>query len=263
MARPARRLTALVATVLALAACAAPSAGGRESAVPAVDLLGEWELVDGSAEDSSVPVPPGARATIAFADGQAGGTSFCNSYRGAYTLSGSALRLDDLYVTEMACVDEDVMAAETAYWRALDAVDAAAVEDGELLLTGEGAELRFRQVTEAPPTELVGTRWVLETLVEQDMASSTVGEPAVLVLAADGALSGSTGCRTLTGRWARNGTTLVFPEVRATGDCPADVGTQDETVLAVLDGERSAEVDGDLLTITGRDQPQLIYRAAA
>ncbi len=140
------RLVPLVTAVLIVAACAS-SAGGREPVPPAVDLLGEWELVGGSGRDAPVPVPAGTRATIAFDDGQAGGTSFCNSYSGAYTLSGSSLRLQDLFVTEMACTDAGVMTAETAYWRALQAVDTAAVEDDALLLTGVGAELRFRRTS--------------------------------------------------------------------------------------------------------------------
>jgi heat shock protein HslJ len=263
MARRGRRLTILavaavpLATVV-LAACADRSGGSP--AEPALPLLGEWELLDGSSGDTTVPRPDGTGATLTFADGRVSGASFCNHYGGTYVLSGSSLALDGLGGTEMACAPE-VMTAESVYLRALGAVDTAAVEDGDLVLTGEGAALRFGRVAPAPAFELVGTRWVLETLVQGEVASSTLGEPAVLVLLPDGTLSGSTGCRTLSGRWARTDDRLVFPEWQAHGDCPAGVRAQDEHVLAVLDAETIATVDGDRLTVNSRNGLGLVYRA--
>jgi heat shock protein HslJ len=140
-------------------------------------------------------------------------------------------------------------------------VDTAAVRNGELLLRGHDAELRFRRATPVPVRDLVGTRWVLETLLHEDTASSTLGEPAVLVLAADGGMSGSTGCRALSGRWARSGELLVLPQLQVDGECPADVRAQDEHVLAVLEGDATVAVDGGLLTLTGPAGRALVYRA--
>jgi heat shock protein HslJ len=153
------------------------------------------------------------------------------------------------------------MAAEQTYLDALGVVDTAGVENGELLLRGQDTELRFRRPPPQPVRELVGTRWVLETLLQGEIASSTLGEAAVLVLAADGGVSGSTGCRTLSGRWAQSDDLLVFPQLRADGACPADVRTQDQHVLAVLDGATSATVAGDQMTVTGPDGLALVYRA--
>ena len=58
------------------------------------------------------------------------------------------------------------------------------------VLTGDGVELRFTPRAPVPDSALVGTGWVLETLVEGEMASSTLGEPAVLLLDADGTSAG-------------------------------------------------------------------------
>jgi heat shock protein HslJ len=246
-----------VLAALVLAGCGG-TGGGRGPAAPPMDLLGEWELSDGG---TTVPRPPGIRATMVLADGQVDGTSFCNHYFGSYRLSGTSLTFDGLGATEMACTDDGVMPAETAYLGALGAVDTATVEDGDLLLTGKGAALRFRRVAPAPAHELVGTRWVLDTLVRGEVASSTLGEPAVLLLSADGSFTGSTGCRSLTGRWARPDGNLAFPQLHADGDCPAELLRQDDHVLAVLGTETTAAVDGDRLTLTDRDALGLVYRA--
>jgi heat shock protein HslJ len=255
-----RRAGLLAVAALVLAGCGG-TGGGRGPSVPTSDLLGEWELYDGGSGDLTVSRPAGRSATITFADGQATGTSFCNHYFGSYRASGTSLSFDGLGTTDMACTDAGVMPAEAGYLRALGAVHTATVEDGDLLLTGNGTALRFRRVPAVPAAELVGTRWVLDTLVQGEVASSTLGEPAVLLLTADGAFTGSTGCRTLTGRWARPDGNLAFPELRAGGDCPSDVRTQDEHVLAVLHAEVSAAVDGDRLTITSRDGLGLVYLA--
>lgn len=259
MARRGRHCATLLVAIVVLAACAGPGAG-REPVISATDLLGEWELIDGLSGNTQLPLPAGARATITFDTDRLGGTSFCNSYSSGYLVSGGSLMLQGLGGTELGC-EPTVMSAESAYLRALRAVDSAAVEDGDLLLTGEGSALRFRPVPATPASDLIGTRWVLETLVQGEVASSTLGEPAVLVLVADGALSGSTGCRTLSGRWARTGDTIVFPQLHVDGDCPAGVRSQDEQVLAVLAHETTAAVDADRLTLTGPEGLGLVYRA--
>jgi len=49
----------------------------------------------------------------------------------------------------MACAEE-VMASEAAYRAALGRVETAALESGELLLEGDGVELRFRPLSPRP-----------------------------------------------------------------------------------------------------------------
>lgn len=251
---------ALVAGVLLLASCAQPGVPADPAEPTGSDIGGSWELVELLQDGRPLPLPAGSSATLDVEAGSVGGTSFCNHFGSTFRLDGNALILGVIGGTEMGCAP-DLMAAEQAYLGALRVVDTAAVENGELLLRGQGAELRFQQMPEEPTRELVGTRWVLETLLHEDMASSTLGEPAVLVLAADGGLSGSTGCRALSGRWAQTAELLVFPQLQATGDCPADVRGQDEHVLAVLDGRTTPTVDGDLLTLTGGNGRGLVYRA--
>ncbi|MCW2699891.1 MAG: uncharacterized protein JWQ45_1426 [Blastococcus sp.] len=259
MAGPGRRCAFLVLIVV-LAACADP-AGSREPAIPATHLFGEWELVEGLSGDTQLPQPAGRRATITVDADHVGGTSFCNNYGSSYRVSGSRFILHGLGGTDMAC-EPDVMTAETAYLRALAAVEDATVEDEELRLTGGGTLLRYQRVPAVPVSDVVGTRWVLETLVDGEIAGSVAGEPAVLVLARDGGLSGSTGCRAFSGRWAGTGDALAFSELHAEGACPADVRSQDEQVLAVLDGGATTSVDADRLTLTRSDGLGLVYRGS-
>ena len=224
-------------------------------------MEGEWELVDGTADGSALPRPAGTRATLQLDGGELRGTAFCNSSFASYRLSGSSFSVDGLGGTEMGCAP-DVMAAEAACLAALGAVGTAVVDGEDLLLTGDGVELRFAPVVPVPEAELMATRWTLETLLDGETASSTVGEPATLELLPHATLTGSTGCRPLTGRFAIEGDVVRLTELSAgTETCPADVTAQDDHVVTVLGDGFQASIDGDRLTLLDAGGRGLVYRA--
>jgi heat shock protein HslJ len=249
--------TGLLLAVFLLTGCAGGPAGGATTD----DVAGEWDLVSGTAAGAALPQPSGASATLLFDGTQAGGRSFCNLYGTGYSLDGDTIRFEGFSGTEMAC-EPAVMTAERAYLSALGAVDRVAMDGGDLLLTGDDVELRFEPVPPVPTSALVETEWVLETVLDGDLASSTLGEPATLNLADDGTMTGSTGCRTLTGTWETRGGTVVLPDLAADGECPDDLRTQDDQVVTVLgDGFRASIVE-DRLTLSDPDGRGLVYLAA-
>jgi heat shock protein HslJ len=249
------RLAASAAVVLAVAGC------GAEAGSPP-DVTGEWELLEFSRDGTVLPEPVGGRATLTLADGELEGTSFCNSYSGTYRLDGEDLAVSGLGGTEMGCAPE-LMDAEAAYLAALTAVEQAATADGYLVLSGGDAELTYRPVPEVPPSDLTGTGWVLETLLDGDVASSPTGDRAVLELADGGTLTASTGCRELTARWSVDGDVVRVTDARtADAACDPDVAPQDEQVTAVLSQDFQVAVSGDSLTLTGAGGLGLVYRDA-
>ncbi|TQN41412.1 heat shock protein HslJ [Blastococcus colisei] len=252
------RSVLLLVAVLALAACGSGASAG------AGDVEGRWQFSGGTADGAALPQPSGARATLDLDGGEAGGVSFCNHYFSSYRISGTSFSVDGLGGTEMGC-EPDVMAAERVYLAALGTVDTAVTDGEALVLTGDGVELRFTRVTPVPESELTGTRWTLETLLDGETASSTVGEPATLELSDDGTLTGSTGstgCRDLTGRFRIEGDVVRLTDLRAgTEDCPADVAAQDGHVVTVLGDGFQVSVDGDRLTLSDPDGRGLVYRA--
>lgn len=130
----------LLAGVVALAGCGEPrlgDAGGE------VELAGEWELVDGSDADGSFGWIGDFEVTAEFDDGQLSGQGACNQYGGEYTLDGEALRITEQFWTEMACDPAVAMDADEDYREALRAVERAARDGDELVLTGPEVELRY------------------------------------------------------------------------------------------------------------------------
>ena len=244
------RAVLLLAASLLLAGCA-----GRPGTSDALDISGSWRLVDG------LEAPPGSTATLEVDGDGLSGRSFCNAYTGTYRLDGGTLTVEGLGGTEMAC-EPAVMAAESAYLAALGSAGAATIEDGDLLLTGDGVRLRFTPETPVPDRPLEGTRWVLDTLIDGETAASTLGEPAVLILDPDRRATATTGCRSVTGTWLVEDGALVIDDLLASGGpCPADVVRQDEHVTAVLAAGPRAEIREDRLTLSADDGRGLVYRA--
>jgi heat shock protein HslJ len=242
-----------LAAVLVLAAC-----GGGPGAAPS--LAGEWALAGGTAGGADLPLPLGAGATLEVDGQDLRGVAFCNQWFSSYRLDGSSISVDGLGSTEMAC-EEDVMTAESAYLAALGAVDTVAASDDALLLTGDGIELRFTPVAPVPGSPLEGTRWVLETVIEGQAASSTV-HTAVLVLDADRTAEATTGCRTITGTWLVEAGALVVDDLITDGSpCPPEVARQDAHVTAVLQSGPTVGIGEDQLTLTTDDGRGLVYRA--
>ncbi|WP_129667204.1 META domain-containing protein [Phytoactinopolyspora endophytica] len=223
------------------------------------DVAGVWELIEGTGPDGELTLVEGHPVTLAIGD-DVGGTSACNSYGAEMERDGASVRIDLTHMTEMACMPE-VMDLESAYFAALDDVDNMSDDDGTLVLTGPSTELRFDAVPEVPTADIVGTGWVLESLVEGDTVSSVAGEPATLRLEADGTFTGSTGCREMSGSYIEaNGQISPTDFGMGEGECPEDLRDQDSHVVSVIEGFR-ARVDGDTLTLTSQGGQGLIYRA--
>jgi heat shock protein HslJ len=262
-----KTLLALLA-VLVLAACSGSSATTGPSDAPpstspaAADPAGEWRLTAGSVDGQPLVLPADRAVTFNLEGTSVSGQSACNQYFGEVSVVGGRVTLSGLGGTEMAC-DEPTMTLEGAYLKGLAAVQAATVADDALLLEGPGVELRFERLVAPPAAELLGTSWVLESLVSGDAVSSTLGEPATLVLGADGSLAGSTGCRPIAGRYTLTGDGVDIEQLAPDGDCDAGTADQDAHVIAVLGDGFTAAVDGQQLTLTAADGRGLVYRVAA
>jgi heat shock protein HslJ len=247
-----KNLIALVVLTLALAACGEGDVTLDTSSSPRPD--GDWQLTAGITMVDGYPI------TMSINGSEVSGRAACNSYFGTVTVNGSAVSFGEMGQTAMGC-EPAVMAAETAFMTVLGLATSFEYAEDGLVLTSPEGDLVFHAVVPVPTAELVGTTWLLETLIEGEAASSVAGEPATLLLDADGTLTGSTGCRTLTGRWLENGGVIIVPELSADGECPDELWNQDSLVVTVVGDEFRAEVDGDKLTLTSMGGDGLAYRA--
>jgi hypothetical protein len=88
----------------------------------------------------------------------------------------------------------------------------------------------FNRAPQVPTEALVGTTWILETILDGDVAATPIGDAATLLLDAD-------------------------------GECSQDVVDQDGIVVTVLGDGFRPTIEGDLLTITSMGDQGLVYRS--
>ena len=226
------------------------------------DPVGEWVLVDGAVDDVAIALVDGYRVTMNLRrDGEVGGTAACNAYGGSFRIVDDRLVFGELGSTAMGC-EPSVMAVEQAFLNALSRPLTPIREEGTLLLSGVGVALTFEEVRPVPTAALVGTEWVLETLIEGDVATAAGGDPATLRLTDGGEVEGSTGCRTLRGEYTITADTVLFTTFSADGECPTALERQDGHVVTVLGDGFTVAIDGGTLTVTSPGPMGLVYRAA-
>jgi heat shock protein HslJ len=252
------RLVVLVVVAVSLAAC-----GGSGSASDDLAPLdGEWVLTAGADADGTIDLGDGAVEVTLAIDGEAWGGQVCNSYRADDVAVGDgSVAVGDVARTEMACLDDRLMVAEDRYLAAFVEVSSYAVTEDELRLTGDGTELVYAPVAPEADADLIGTVWLLDTVITgtgpEATASSVVGGAATLELADDGSYTFGTGCNTGGGSYELDGDRLVFPQ-GASGatevGCEGELRAQEEHVFAVLtDGAVAVDLAGQRLTLTDGD----------
>jgi heat shock protein HslJ len=129
--------------ILVVTACDSTGSGANTTPEPtsAADLAGTaWTLVS----IGGAPVVEGSGPHLTFgADGNASGSTGCNSMSGSYATDGAALTFGPMATTRMAC-EGALMAQEAQVLEALAAVSGWEIDaDGLLHLTGE-TELVFQ-----------------------------------------------------------------------------------------------------------------------
>jgi heat shock protein HslJ len=244
-----------------MAGCAV-SHGAFTGSATAADASGSWVLRAGTGPSGDIRIFGEHRMTLVIDGDQAGGQSGCNIYGGTVTFAGGAIRISAMSMTEMACADDRAMQSEAEYLAALGAVTRWARDGDQLVLTGEGTRLTYELVPPVPDAALVGTSWVLDSLVQGDAVSSVQGE-ATLVFAADGTVTGSTGCREFDGSYAVNDDQIDMTDLVVTDQgCPPGFEAQDQHVLQVLGARITASADGATLTLLADGGQGLVYHAA-
>jgi heat shock protein HslJ len=249
-------LAAAVSVLAVVAAC-----GGTGTGSGGVDLDGSWRLVSGRDADGSLPDLATRPVTLVVDGEQAGGVSACNHYGGRVEVDGDTVDIGELGGTEMAC-EPAVMDLEQRYLAALGAVERGERTGGALTLSGPDVALEYDLVPPEADAELVGTTWLLESLIDGETASSTV-PGGRLELADDGILTAETACGEVHGSYRLDGQAVVpqLDVAPAPARCDEQASAQHRHVVGVLSGRFTWQVDGTRLLVTSPEGLGLEYRA--
>jgi len=96
-----------------------------------------WKL---EGMNSTIPLTD-AVITLEFADQRLSGSSGCNGYGAEYKISGENIQIEAIAMTEIACLDENIMQLESDYSNFLGQVKNFKISENRLELfddTGAG-----------------------------------------------------------------------------------------------------------------------------
>jgi len=214
------------------------------------------------------PLVAGSRIRLGFTDdGRLVANAGCNSMSGQAEVRDDRLVVADLATTEMGC-DPDRHAQDQWLAGFLTSRPRLHLAGPELTLTGDSTEIRLadREVAD-PDRPLRGTRWVVDTVVDGQAASSVPeGADAHIILGQDSGFGGSTGCNQMGGTAVvdEDAGTITFRDVIATKiACDEDRMSLERAVLSVLDGKVTYEIAADRLTLTHPNGKGLGLRATS
>lgn len=257
-----RRGTKIVALALSLTAAACgdelagprPPAAGSTAPAPASPRAydGAWDLRSGRGPKGPVTLVRHYGVSLVIQGGRGlSGIAACNHYWGRAAIDGRSFEGSRFAMTQKDC-SPGVQRAEDRYLSALVVADHIERHGRTLVLRGPETELVFEAVPPPPVERIVGHTWTLVSLVAPD-GERTPARPATLRLLRNGRLTGSTGCRGLTGTWIVDGAQVTITRLTAHGSCvdePAERREHDDAVLGGLGDGFRVTVDGREMTTT-------------
>jgi heat shock protein HslJ len=221
---------------------------------PLENLVGtEWRLVGyGPAEALAAPVGSTLITLVFRSETELGGSGGCNSYFGSYALQGETFTVTGVGSTEMACLEEGVMAQESAYLQQLSAGGLLTQSGDELTLTNASGVLIFERVLPPPPAAFEGTLWRLEAFVQGEAVASPLAGVEISVTFSEGKASGFSGCNWFSAEYKVDGSTLELGLIQQTVRACLEPGVEDQE-RAFAEAFRTVNtfsVENDRLTLT-------------
>lgn len=199
----------------------------------------------------------GSRLRLSFDGGSLGADAGCNQMGGEYQVDDGVLVVDQMMMTEMACMDPPgLMEQEQWFAEFLGSRPSIAEDADRLTLTSSDVTIVFldRELAD-PDRPLEGTTWDVTSAIATDTVSS-VSAGGSLVFA-DGMVQVSTGCNTGSGPYelSADGSSITFGAIGITRmACADEEGTRlEQAMIATLVGTVDVDIDAAVLTLTGVD----------
>jgi heat shock protein HslJ len=206
----------------------------------AATIDGEWMLVSGRIDGVELTLLDRYEITLRVVGTEISGTAACNSYDANASFIDGSVVFSDIFVTAMGC-EPGAMDLEQRFVGGLFRASSYAV-DRRLSLFGDGVELLFERVEPVAAPPIVGSNWVLNTILDPTLGvawTSPDFELVTLTFHDDGTLQGTTACRGLHGGWNADQsdpevTSIVFIDNPAAGVCAPEALEIDRQIELVL-----------------------------
>ncbi|MGC0364714.1 heat shock protein HslJ [Rhodococcus sp. 27YEA15] len=204
------------------------------------------------------PIPGGGPLTLDFTEtGRVSANAGCNTSSGSVEFTDGKLIVGTMMSTMMGCTPE-LLAADTWTSTLLSSTPTWRLDGDTLTIKSSASTVTFQdKKVVTPDRALVGTTWTVTSLISPDAISTSIAlETAApqLTIAADGSVTGTTGCNRMSGQVEVGDTNVTFSPLATTRmTCPDEVADIERQVLAVLDGEVAYTVDANTMTLRKAD----------
>jgi heat shock protein HslJ len=245
---PRTAFALLTLSALAFAACGSDDDTASGSAPTADELEGTtFESTDVTGHE----LVADTTISLAFQDDRVSANGGCNTMNGGYTITDGTLEVAAMASTMMACSDE-LMAQDDWLAEFLAGGPEIALDGDTLTLTGGDSTMTLEAVQDA---DVEGTTWMITGTVATEAVSSIPegAEPSLTIT--DGQAAIVTGCNNGSGSVEVTDTTMTFGPIATTKmACEPDLTALETSILTVLQGEVTYEIDGATMSIR-RDGP--------
>ncbi|MGE3588776.1 MAG: META domain-containing protein [Ilumatobacteraceae bacterium] len=225
------------------------SSGEPTTSAPSPQLDGRSFLSTGS---SGFEIVAGTVIRLGFDDGNVSASAGCNQMGGAYTITDGRLHVESVSMTEMAC-EQPLMDQDSRLIEMLTSDPALTLGGDELTLTSDTASITFldREVAD-PDRPLESTRWVVDTIIDGDAASSIPMGAVASITITDGRAGVEAGCNTGSATVEIGDGTITFGPLMLTRmACDEAKMSLERAVVATIDGQVvSFDIEAARLTIT-------------
>jgi heat shock protein HslJ len=242
-----RTVLLAVPLLLVLAAC------GQRAGQSAPDPLRGRTFVATAVTENGQPHELAAELSIQFTDdGRLIARAGCNMMQGQVDTSNGKLAIAEFATTDMAC-DQARMDQDTFVSDVLSKTPSWELAGDRLTITSGGTTFDMAPREEVhPDKQLAGTTWVLDTLVDGQVASSMPAGAEPVTLVFDGKkVTADTHCNGVHADYTVEGDTIEFRLGMMTMmACAPEIMQGESAVVKVLDGTAKYEITADRLTLS-------------
>lgn len=199
----------------------------------------------------------GSRLRLSFDGGNVGADAGCNQMGGAYEVVDGTLVVEQMSMTEMACIEPPGLMEQEQWYAEFLTSRPSITQDGDRLTvaTPEVTVVFLDREIATPDLPLEGTTWTVDAAIDADTVSSVASGGSLVF--DDGTVQVATGCNTGSGSYelSADGTSITFGPIGLTRMACADdeVARLEQAMTDVLQGTVAVEIEVDGATLTRDD----------
>ena len=236
-----------ITAILAIAGLVAACGGGSATPGPTAQTLDGRTFLSTKVDGPALVA--GTVIRITFQNGNISVNAGCNTFGGQYRIDGDRLVVGQIVTTEIGC--QPNLAAQDQWVAGLIGGATIALDGNTLTLALSGIRVTFLdRVVADPDLPLLGTRWVVDGLINGGAVSSVPAGLTAAITLTDVHVTVETGCNSGGANASVADGSITFSDLVLTKRaCLNGTAQLESALVAVLRGTASYAIQADVLTL--------------